>query len=125
MKKLLLIALTSILIGCDKEPKADNIMLTELRIKTSVIAGESNYIVHKIKGTEIRDGVEIDFYDDLKIKAICNYENGKANGIWLRYNRNGELCFSMEFINDKPTRQKICINGNMGDFYTFECGCDL
>ena len=95
---------------------------TELRILPQIDGG--SYIVHKIKGTEIRDGVEVDFYTDGKVKVITNYENGKVNGIWLRLNRDGSTCFKMQFINDTPIGAKLCANGASGDFYTMSCGCD-
>jgi len=99
-----------------------NPMKTELQVLSASDGGF--YFVHKIKGTEIRDGVEVDFYKNGKVKTIVNYENGKVNGIWLRLNRNGSTCFRVPFINDIPITLKVCNNGSSGDFYTFSCGCD-
>lgn len=100
-----------------------NIPKTEFSKQSSVFGGF--YIVHKIKDTEIRDGVEVDFYNDGKVKTIINYENGSIHGIWIRLNRDGTTCFRMIFDNDKPVGNKVCNNGKIGDFYTLECGCDL
>ena len=116
MKFIILLSIVSISLCSANPPK------TELRILPSFLGG--SYIVHKIKGTEIRDGVEVDFYTNGKVKVIVNYENGKANGVWLRLNRDGSTCFRMQFINDNPVGLKYCSNGASGDFYTMSCGCD-
>src|SRR5574343_1246423 len=82
MKRIILLSIVLISL-CSANPQK-----TELHILPSLIDG-SSYIVHKIKGTELRDGVEVDFYTDGKVKSIVNYENGKVNGVWLRLNQDG------------------------------------
>lgn len=96
---------------------------TELQVLASFDGGF--YYVHKIKGIEVRDGVEVDFYHNGKVKTITNYENGKVNGVWLRLNKNGSVCFMTRFINGYPIELKHCSNGKIGDFYDISCGCDL
>lgn len=107
-EQLLNILYKSYCIKCD-EGREMRVSFDKLGKRGRVIPTITEYL----KGTDIKDGKEITFYKNRKIRSITYYFKGKKQCDKLTYNRKGILRMKVFYANGNKQGPLIKYTGGM------------
>lgn len=66
-----------------------------------------------------KEGVFTSYWKNGQIEAICNYNNDKLEGTYISYYNNGQLYLMTKYVNDKQVGDCIEYHQN-GDIYKID-----